>query len=73
MKAIANLKKDENVERISNSSGSRKSHPTYTPAFKLKAVNFAKQTSNSLAAKRFKVDIKSVRNWHKSEDKLKMR
>jgi transposase-like protein len=77
VKAIANLKDDENAAEIvkgSGSSSSIKVYPNskYTPEFKMEAIKFAKETSNQIAAKRFKVDRTSIYKWRKSEDELKM-
>ena len=43
---------------------------SYTVAFKLKVVNFAKENNNSRAARLFDVDRKRVIDWRKSEQHL---
>lgn len=78
VKEIANLNDDDDAEEIDNDSNyssdsdNRKRPKTYTPAFKLKAVNFAKSSSIHSASRRFKVDRHSIREWRNSEDQLKM-
>jgi transposase-like protein len=71
VKAIANLNDEENAVKGSNSKSRRHHHSYYTPAFKLEAVKFAKQTSYELAREKFQVHRQSVRRWHKSEEELK--
>ena len=44
---------------------------SYTIAFKLKVVDFAKANNNSLASKTFCVDRKRVIEWRKNEQSLK--
>jgi transposase-like protein len=74
MKTIANFNNKKKATEISKGSNSirRRHNSYYSPALKLEAINFAKQTSYEMASKRFQVHTKSVRNWHKSEDEIKM-
>lgn len=45
---------------------------SYTAAFKLEAVNYAKENGNRATARHFGIDEKMVRNWRKSEDQLRL-
>jgi hypothetical protein len=73
-KANATVNVDENgVEDMAKGPGSVKRHNRiFTLAFKLEAVNFAKQTSDQLASEKFQVCRDSIRNWRKNEDAIKM-
>jgi transposase-like protein len=65
-----NLIDDENnqIEETGRISRKRKS---YTTAFKLEAVNFAKSSSSiNAASKKFKVDRHTIREWINTEKKL---
>jgi transposase-like protein len=64
---IANLK--ENDE---GSNSRRKRLKSYTPAFKLEAINFAKETSYEVAGLRFHIHRHTISRWHKTEDAHKM-
>lgn len=36
-------------------------------SFKLKAIEYAERVSNNAAAKKYKVDVKSIRKWRKNK------
>jgi transposase-like protein len=44
---------------------------SYTAAFKLEAVAYAKENGNRATARHFSINEKMVRNWHKQEDELR--
>ena len=46
------------------------SRKSYTAAFKLEAIAFAKENGNRAAGRHFSIDENQVRNWHK-QDKLR--
>ena len=58
----------ENDELLSHAG---KKVTAYTPKFKLKAEQFAKEcNSNPHAAKKFNVDRKRIREWRQNKSKL---
>lgn len=50
----------------------KKLRKSYTAAFKLKVVNFSKETSKLKAAKNFGVDRRRVQEWCQQQDDLKL-
>lgn len=39
----------------------------YDMSFKLEAIEYAERVSNNAAAKKYKVDVKRIRKWHKNK------
>jgi hypothetical protein len=44
---------------------------TYSLNFKLEVIEFAKSSNNHAAARKYKVDVKQVREWKKQEEQIK--
>jgi transposase-like protein len=44
---------------------------SYTAAFKLEAVAYAKKNGNRATARHFSINEKMIRNWRKQEDELR--
>jgi transposase-like protein len=45
---------------------------SYTAAFKLEAVAYAKENGNRATSHHFSINEKMVRNWRKQEDELRL-
>lgn len=60
------------MEDIAGSSHKGKQIKSYTISFKLKVVEFAKNSNNSKAARTYGVDRKRVIEWRKDEAKLQL-
>jgi transposase-like protein len=71
-KAMANLKNEEEIEEIVKGSCSViRNNRIFTPALRLEAINFAKETSTQLASEKFQVNKLTVLRW-RQEEELKM-
>lgn len=46
---------------------------SYTAAFKLEAVKYAKENGNRAAALNYTINESMVRSWRKQEDQLRLR
>ena len=42
----------------------------YDMSFKLEAIEYAERVSNNAAAKKYKVDVKCIRKWHKNKQSI---